>query len=318
MHRLLLLVIALITVSLLAAPRLRASASTAPAKRVCKTVVKKVHGHKKRVKVCRTVAPKPTPKPTKVTPKATPSPQATPTAVRRVGPKTYYLALGDSLAFGYQPNLDISHGYADDFYTDLKSHGTSHYVNMACPGESTTTFIHGGCPYAFIVKTSYSGSQLGAALQFIRQHAGQVSPVTLDIGANDFPALTSASCTTIPNDTAQLAAFDTNFNSILSQLQSALSGTGDLLVMNYYDPVQNSCSDPRFLAAVQTLDAHIAADAGRYNVPVADVFTEFGGAVVPNPHICQYTWMCSSSRDVHATSQGYAVIARTFEQAAGY
>jgi hypothetical protein len=29
-----------------------------------------------------------------------------------VGPKSRYLALGDSLAFGFQPDLDWSHGYA--------------------------------------------------------------------------------------------------------------------------------------------------------------------------------------------------------------
>ncbi len=28
----------------------------------------------------------------------------------------YYVALGDSLAEGYQPNGDVGHGYADQFY----------------------------------------------------------------------------------------------------------------------------------------------------------------------------------------------------------
>lgn len=40
-----------------------------------------------------------------------------------VGPKTRYLALGDSLAFGYQPNLDWSHSYAKQWSNELKSHG---------------------------------------------------------------------------------------------------------------------------------------------------------------------------------------------------
>src|SRR5579885_1869040 len=38
-----------------------------------------------------------------------------------VGPKAYYLALGDSLAFGYQPNLNWAGGYASDFYTNLQA-----------------------------------------------------------------------------------------------------------------------------------------------------------------------------------------------------
>src|SRR5258708_4716457 len=49
-----------------------------------------------------------------------------------VGPKKLYLALGDSLAFGYQPNLNWNHGYVDDFFNNLKGHGTKHVANMGC------------------------------------------------------------------------------------------------------------------------------------------------------------------------------------------
>lgn len=41
-----------------------------------------------------------------------------------IGPKANYLALGDSLGFGFQPNGDFTHGYADDFFQDLQSQGT--------------------------------------------------------------------------------------------------------------------------------------------------------------------------------------------------
>src|SRR5439155_2234658 len=34
-----------------------------------------------------------------------------------VGPKQHYLALGDSLAFGYQPDLNFDDGYVDDFFS---------------------------------------------------------------------------------------------------------------------------------------------------------------------------------------------------------
>jgi len=33
-----------------------------------------------------------------------------------IGPKQHYLALGDSLAFGYQPNQDYSHGYVPGLF----------------------------------------------------------------------------------------------------------------------------------------------------------------------------------------------------------
>src|SRR5438067_12905917 len=102
-----------------------------------------------------------------------------------VGPKSHYLALGDSLAFGYQPDLDFSHGYVDDFYSNLQSHSTNSLANMACPGETSVTFLNGNCPYPFLRKFPYIGSQLNAALFYLHLYAGQVSPVTLDIGAND-------------------------------------------------------------------------------------------------------------------------------------
>src|SRR2546423_552795 len=59
-----------------------------------------------------------------------------------VGPKQHYLALGDSLAFGYQPKLNYSHGYVDDFFSNLKSHGVKDVANMGCPGETSVTFLN--------------------------------------------------------------------------------------------------------------------------------------------------------------------------------
>src|SRR6476660_1193982 len=41
------------------------------------------------------------------------------------GPKPYYLALGDSYAWGYQPDGNYSAGYADDFFAFLQPKGTT-------------------------------------------------------------------------------------------------------------------------------------------------------------------------------------------------
>ncbi len=52
-------------------------------------------------------------------------------------------------------------------------------MDLGCPGEITTTFVHGGkCPYA-------EGSQLAAAEAFLSAHQGQVAFVTIDIGGDD-------------------------------------------------------------------------------------------------------------------------------------
>jgi lysophospholipase L1-like esterase len=238
-----------------------------------------------------------------------------------VGAKSYYLALGDSLAFGYQPNLTFSQGYADDFYANLKTHGTSHFTNMGCPDETSTTFMKGGCPYWYLRKSFYLGSQLSAALSFIKNHPGQVSPVTLDIGANDvLPDINKSDCSISSTWQTDLARFNTNFVSILKQHSSALNGKGDLLVMNYYDPYQNTCAllNPNVLTDLQLMNSDIAADTAGTAAVVVPVFDAFGGATTPNANICSYTWMCSSSNDIHPTATGYGVIAGAFESTSGY
>ena len=240
-----------------------------------------------------------------------------------VGVKNYYLALGDSLSFGYQPNLDWSHGYPAQWNTDLQKHGSKSFTNYGCNGETSATFINGGCPYAYALHNYYVGSQLNAALSFLSSHAGQVSPVSLDIGANDLlPDINSSTCVVSSTWNTDLANVDSRLTgTILPKLVNALTDstgnrTGDLVMMNYYNPYQNQC--PNDLSYIQTLNQHLAADAAQFNVPISDVLTAFGGTTTPNPNICTYTWMCSIFKDIHATTRGYNVIATTFEHGVGY
>jgi hypothetical protein len=128
---------------------------------------------------------------------------------------------------------------------------------------------------------------------------------------------------------ADLAALDQNLTGvILPRLVAALTDrhgvrTGDLVMMNYYDPWQNEC--PNAVSYVVQLNQHLAADAAQFAVPIADVFAAFGGAATPNPNICTDTWMCSAFHDIHATGgvvgepgNGYGVIRRAFGQVTGY
>ncbi len=43
----------------------------------------------------------------------------TPAALSGAFTQHYYVAVGDSLSFGYQPTFDFSHGFADDLFADL-------------------------------------------------------------------------------------------------------------------------------------------------------------------------------------------------------
>jgi lysophospholipase L1-like esterase len=175
-------------------------------------------------------------------------------------------------------------------------------------------------------KYIYTGPQLQAAVKFLRKHAGRVSPVTLDIGINDLlPNFESAKCTIDARWERNLATLDNNLKDvILPQLSLALTVngqvSGDLLLLNYYDPYQDSC--PNTLQAIQTLNRHLAADASGYALSV-DVFSSLRGplsgkAALPIASICKYTWMCSTFKDVHPNKAGYSAMVSAIEHTVNY
>jgi hypothetical protein len=131
-----------------------------------------------------------------------------------------YLAVGDSLAFGYsqqlfneneklgEPPTAFEHGYVNDYFAKLKAVGT--LVNDGCPGETTDSMIGNGplgaamatalgttgespCAYhkaGLRLHHEYGGSksQLESALETISVGASTGKPVknlSLNIGAND-------------------------------------------------------------------------------------------------------------------------------------
>jgi lysophospholipase L1-like esterase len=238
----------------------------------------------------------------------------------------YYMALGNSLSFGYQPNFDFSSGFADDIFNDLHKANVAAVINYACAGETTETMINGGCVARFAHKGSYTGSQLQAAVDFLTtaRHEGRVSPVTLEIGANDvFADFNESTCSIGPNADADLATMDANLTeTILPALVKALTTprgarAGDLHMLNYYNPFARVC--PNSAQFVHILNNHLQADAAKFRVPVVDVYSAFGGDNDTATHLCDYTWMCGDPRfhDIHPTNLGYQVIAKAVESALG-
>src|SRR3989440_11923399 len=152
-------------------------------------------------------------------------------------PQSYYLALGDSIAYGFQPakakaGLPPSRfntGYVDVFAVRLRTIAPKiRIVNYGCPGESTKTFIHGGCSGRRDVKglhDAFKGAQLDAALAFLRAHRGQVSPITLSLFGNDLFELLDAckgnfACARARAPRA-FAQFASRLTSILKRLRAA-------------------------------------------------------------------------------------------------
>lgn len=244
----------------------------------------------------------------------------------------YYMALGDSLSFGFQPNLDFTSGFADDIFADLQKSNVTELANLACAGESTTTMISGNCPGHLIHHDAYTGAQLDAAIAFLKKHPGRVNPITIELGSNDvIPDLNEATCTPTASSDADLATMDANLTqTIFPRLLEALgpsltSRPFDVLLLNYYNPFAISC--PNSAPFTHTLNDHLAADAAKFRIPVVDVYKAFGGDDGMADHICgnaaknipAYTWKCDSQfHDIHPTTAGYRAIADAVEQVLGY
>jgi hypothetical protein len=143
---------------------------------------------------------------------------------KKINPTQTYLAMGDSLAFGYsqqlfneneklgEPPTAFEHGYANNYWNKHKPFETHlALTNQGCPGETTDSMIgngplgaalelfaeaHGEAPCAYHYAAGlplhheYGGtkSQLESTLEQIAFDEATGVPVTtlsLDIGAND-------------------------------------------------------------------------------------------------------------------------------------
>lgn len=149
---------------------------------------------------------------------------------------SYYVALGDSLAAGYQPGKrnNKTGGYVGGVYNSLrKSSPNLKLVNLGCSGETSATFINGSrCSYG-----ADGRSQLKSALSMLTKLKGNVKLVTLDIGANDVQTCVSKTgnidYTCIA---AGLQAVATNLPSITKQVRAAVGPYTRIVLLNYYNP----------------------------------------------------------------------------------
>jgi lysophospholipase L1-like esterase len=248
------------------------------------------------------------------------------------GATTYYLSLGDSLAAGFQPNGDLTNGYAEQLYASLVADQPKlRLVKLGCGGESTVS-MRFGSQYPSVVlscatprgyKDLYpKGTQLGEAVSFLQAHKGKVALVTIDIGANDLSRLDAqgndVTCLFEPAGCAtQTARIVENLTAILSDLRAAAGPGVPIVGMSYYDVFAPLCvSDPSLLFVCSRVDAINATLDDTYAAaadPVADVAGAFenDNLVTAAAHVCAWTWFCVLG-DVHPNTVGYGVIAKAF------
>jgi lysophospholipase L1-like esterase len=247
--------------------------------------------------------------------------------------RPYYLALGDSLAVGVQPDVSgqlepTSQGYADDLHSfyrrllpDLR------LVKLGCNGETTTSMITGQqsqCSYP-------AGSQLDQAVAFLKAHPHRVLLITLDIGGDNLlgclrlDSPIDPACVVNATHTAA-----TDLTMILATLR--MYAPGALIVgMNYNDPlvaavVFGQAGQMLAAASLEATAAFNQALEGVYHallVPVADVAATFRTNTTSvnalNVGIAlTWTWMGAPpprGPDVHPNAIGYLAIASAFVKA---
>ena len=251
-------------------------------------------------------------------------------------PKAHYLSLGGSFAFGLQADklfalLDagtytpdaFNTGYTDDFAARMRQIRPDQQVeNLSCPAESTDSMINGGCfftapspeGFGLSIHVDYSGAQLDAAVAFLRSHRGQVSPITIDIGAGDAADVIGDQCNFDPSCIAQSGLkqhLSDNLDHILGALRSAAPDT-EIIVVALYNllKIANPSSDDLWNQNYVQVASEAAA---RSNARVANGFD----AIHTTDQICQLTFICTSG-DSHPTDAGYLVFANLIWSVSGY
>ena len=241
-------------------------------------------------------------------------------------PQSYYLALGDSMTYGFEPSKakpgarasDFTTGYVDVFAARLRRFSpTIHVVNFGCPGESTVTFTRGGwrCDGAPLHDV-FHGSQLAAAVSFLRTHPREVSPITLSLWGGDLAPLSAKG----KRARSEIAAFETRFTSILRQLRAA-APTAEIIVIGAWNPEADQLDKVEPL--YRSVDAAIARAAKASRVRVANMFASLdggGSTEAQQTRLCRLTFYCSkgSRGDPHPTDAGYRAMADAFFSASGY
>lgn len=234
-------------------------------------------------------------------------------------PGRYTLVLGNSGAFGWQPFKDnsdagnFSTGFGTLFVASLnESRPDLHAeeVNLACPGESSTTAVEGGCFYVglgFPLHVPYRGSQLHAAHRFLRAHRGQVNPVIIALGANDVGFLYFFDCNLNRECTKArlpgvLEKVSGNMERLLRDVRT-LAPDAEVLVA-----LEPGLPDPPFVTRlVDALAATVTRIGKRYDAVLVDL-----RPVITLKNECATTFLCTILEDGHPSDLGYRRMSQRF------
>jgi lysophospholipase L1-like esterase len=243
-----------------------------------------------------------------------------------------YLALGDSVPFGYIGNAPSLYPDPDNFvgYPDLLADDWRlRLLNASCPGETTDSFIDAeaqsnGCSNSlgsdigyrdrFPLHVDYRGSQLHYAVETL-DDGPRVRLVTLQLGANDlFVCVSTGRCTTPAGLQALTAHVRENLDFILGELRDEGEYWGRIVVVTYY---ALDYTDPVGVAAIQAVNQAMIAAAADNRAVVADGFGAFRSRALEAGGSSIAAGLVYPD-DVHPTAKGHRLLARAVEEAVGH
>jgi lysophospholipase L1-like esterase len=233
-----------------------------------------------------------------------------------------YLALGDSVAFGFNPLLDLRTHTVSGYPEVVAAERGLSITNLSCPGEATGGFVSptgadNHCRenrQAYPLHAAYDGTQLDAAIDYLT-HNPEPQLVTIDIGANDVFLLDhmcgrDLTCI-LTNFVATLDAYHRNLDTILEKVRHVYAGP--LVGLTIYNPYP---ADRTAQYAIEQIDSALAAKIRYHGGIVADGLGAFATAGVGDP--CKAGLLIAlpdGTCDVHPTPAGANVLADAIDAA---
>jgi lysophospholipase L1-like esterase len=235
----------------------------------------------------------------RTTPRPAPRPAPAPvTPSTPVTPGSGYLALGDSVTFGYmEPTVVPAPDYSDaaSFTAYPQILGAQLHLtvaNAACPGETSTSLLNASAPSngcentpagsttpgyrsAYPLHVRYGGSQMTFANTYLTHHPG-TRLVSLMIGANDGFLCQETTADHCASELGTvLGTVTRNVHTILATIRGRDHYRGQIVIVEYYSLDYASALDN---GESQAINSAVRTGAEKMHVRFADAYTSFANA----------------------------------------